>query len=147
MEAAAKEINLKPLKDRKYLSRSELAEGFGAKPEDLDAVEHFAQQHNLLVAQRDAASRTLVLKGRLGDLLNAFPADVYMYQHAGGAYRGRRGEILIPSALQGVITGIFGFDTRPKHRTPTRRLRSLRSRCSTEAVQQFHAASRSSMSF
>ncbi len=43
-----------------------------------------------------------------------------MYHHAMGPYRGRRGEISVPADLSGIITGIFGFDTRPKHRSPFR---------------------------
>jgi kumamolisin len=45
-----------------------------------------------------------------------FPADVQMYHHSMGTYRGRQGEIQIPKALDGIVTGVFGFDTRPKHR-------------------------------
>ena len=78
------------------------------------------QSHNLMVVHRSAAERSIVIKGRLGDLLAAFPADVAIYHHASGNYRGRQGEILIPQELEPVITGIFGFDTRPKHRSPHR---------------------------
>ena len=75
-----------------------------------------AHEHNLIVAHRSAAERSIVLKGTLGDLLSLFPANVQMYHHATGTYRGRQGEIQIPTALQGIVTGIFGFDSRPKHR-------------------------------
>jgi kumamolisin len=57
-----------------------------------------------------------VLKGTLSDLMGMFPADVQMYHHSTGTYRGRQGEIQIPKALDGIVTGVFGFDTRPKHR-------------------------------
>jgi kumamolisin len=109
-----------PLKDRNYVTREELAKSHGAKPEDLDLVEQIAQHHDLAVVHRSAAERSIVLKGKLGDLLNAFPADLQMYHHATGAYRGRRGEIQIPRSLKGIITGIFGFDTRPKQRLARR---------------------------
>jgi kumamolisin len=78
------------------------------------------------VAERDEATRRVVLKGTLRDALSAFHADVQMYQHASGPYRGRRGEILIPAELKDIVTGIFGFDTHPKHRAP-RRLTGTRS--------------------
>ena len=109
-----------PLADRTYLSHDEVETQHGASQEDLDKIEHFAQQHNLMVVHRSAAERHVVLKGKLGDLLAAFHADVQIYHHATGTYRGRRGDITIPSELNGVITGIFGFDTRPKHRAPNR---------------------------
>jgi kumamolisin len=111
----------KPVGDRAYLSKAELAERHGAIPEDFDAIERFAQQHNLFVSHRSTAERSLVLTGKLGDLLNAFPADVHMFHHSSGEYRGRRGEISIPKQFDKVIQGIFGFDTRPKHRAPHRR--------------------------
>jgi kumamolisin len=120
LEKAVHDLYAQPVDKRQYMSRSELAEKYGARAEDFDAIEHFAQQHNLMVSHRNAAERSLVLTGKLGDLLNAFPADLHMFHHSSGTYRGRRGEILIPSQFKDVITGIFGFDTRPKHRSPAR---------------------------
>jgi kumamolisin len=105
-----------PLADRTYLSRAELALSHGAKAEDLDLVERLAHQHNLIIAHRSAAERSIVLKGTLGDLLSLFPADVQVYHHSTGTYRGRQGDIQIPKALDGIVTGVFGFDSRPKHR-------------------------------
>ena len=110
------EIYALPLRKRKYMSREELAEQYGAVGEELDAVERFAHARNLTVGVRNAARRTLVLKGRLGDLLDAFPADVQMFRHSGMACRGRQGHIRIPKELNKIITGIFGYDTRPRHR-------------------------------
>ncbi len=116
LEQRVKQQSREPLAQRTYLSRAELASGHGAKAEDLDLVEQFAHEHNLIVAHRSAAERSIVLKGTLGDLLGLFPANVQIYHHASGTYRGRQGEIQIPTALQGIVTGIFGFDSRPKHR-------------------------------
>ena len=109
-----------PLADRKYLTHQELEKQHGAKQEDLDKIEHFAQEHDLTVVRRSAAERSIVLKGKLSDLLAAFHADVQMYHHSTGTYRGRRGEITLPEELGKIVTGIFGFDTRPKHRAPQR---------------------------
>lgn len=39
-----------------------------------------------------------------------------MYHHRTGSYRGQHGDIHIPQHLDKIITGIFGFDTRPKWR-------------------------------
>ena len=117
LEQFVHEQSTLPLNERKYMTRDELAARHGASAEDLDLVERVADQHNLTVVHRDAAERSIVLRGRLGDLLNAFPADVQMYDHPGGAYRGRRGDICVPKSLDGVVTGIFGFDTRPKRRS------------------------------
>jgi kumamolisin len=117
LEKHVQKLYQQPLKSRQYLSRADLATQYGADEKDLDAIETFALEHNLMVTFRCAAERSVVLRGRLGDLLNAFPCSVMNYHHATGTYRGRRGDILIPQQFQGVITGIFGFDTRPKHRS------------------------------
>jgi len=117
----AYELASMPIAKRKYLTHEELEKQHGAAPEDLDKIEHFAQQHDLTVVHRSALERSIVLKGRLGDLLSAFPADVQMYHNVRGTYRGRRGEITVPEELGGIVTGIFGFDTRPKHRALRRR--------------------------
>jgi kumamolisin len=116
LEQRVKQQSSQPLAQRTYLTRAQLASGHGAKTEDLDLVEKFAHEHNLIVAHRSAAERSIVLKGTLGDLLALFPANVQMYHHSTGTYRGREGEIQIPTALDGIVTGVFGFDSRPKHR-------------------------------
>jgi kumamolisin len=110
------EIYRSPLRERAYLSRQSVAERFGAAPEDLAAIEQLAQRHDLRVIGRSGPQRTVMLTGQLGDLLKAFPADLQQYHHPLGAYRGRQGPILVPAGLENVITGIFGFDTRPKRR-------------------------------
>jgi kumamolisin len=116
LEKRVKQQGSEPLDKRTYLSRAEVASGHGANAEDLDLVEQFAHEHNLIVAHRSAAERSIVLKGTLGDLLSLFPANVQIYHHSTGTYRGRQGEIQIPKALEGIVTGVFGFDSRPKHR-------------------------------
>jgi kumamolisin len=120
LEQKVRALNDQPLKDREYLSREALAAQHGARAEDLDGIERFAQQHNLMVSRRNAAERTLVLTGTLGDILSAFHADLHLFHHSSGTYRGRRGEIFIPAQFEHVITGIFGFDTRPMHKSPRR---------------------------
>ena len=109
-----------PLSKRRYLTHEDLAKKYGSRKDDLDQLEHFAQTHNLIVVRRSAGERSLILRGRLKDLLGAFPANVRLYDHPGGPYRGRVGEIQVPEELSEIITGIFGYDTRPRHRTPHR---------------------------
>lgn len=118
--ARAHELGRTRFANRQYLNHDQLEMLYGAKKEDLDAVETYAISHNLVVTQRSAIARTVKLRGTLGDALAAFPTSLAIYHHSTGTYRGRQGEISVPSQLSGVITGVFGFDTRPKHRAPTR---------------------------
>jgi kumamolisin len=120
LEAKVLELYQQPLGNRTYLTRQQLSDQFGANSADFDAIENHAQTHRLVVSHRDARRRTIVLTGRMSDLLNAFRANVHTYHHSTGTYRGRRGEILIPKDLDGIITAILGFDTRPKHKAPMR---------------------------
>ena len=106
----------KPLADRTYLTRPELAAKFGANPHDLDAIEHYVQRYNLTTTRRSGLECSLCVEGRLGDMLAAFPVNLGMYDHATGRYRGRRGEVYIPKTLAGIITSILGFDTRRRQR-------------------------------
>jgi kumamolisin len=107
-----------PLSQRTYLTHDEFAKQYGSRDADMDAVEQHAQQHDLMVVRRSATQHTIILRGTLGNLLAAFPAEIRMYHHSSGQYRGRHGEIQVPQDLAGIVTGVFGYDTRPKHRAP-----------------------------
>ena len=113
LAASVEKIYARPLAKRTYLTRDELARRHGARREDLNAIEHFAQRHNLAVSHRSAAQRSLTLTGELGDILAAFPAKLRMFDHSTGTYRGRSGSISIPREFRGIISGVFGLDTRP----------------------------------
>jgi kumamolisin len=121
LEKKVEELYSQPVGDRRYAPREELAQQHGARADDFDAIERYAQQHNLFVSRRNTDERTVVLTGRLGDVLNAFHADVHTFHHSTGTYRGRQGEIYVPKQFEKVITAIFGFDTRPKYKAPHRR--------------------------
>jgi kumamolisin len=117
LEKQVRKQSEQPLKKREYLSRDAFAAKYGARSADLDLVEQIAQRHDLKVVHRNASERSIVLAGSLRDLLAAFPADLKLYHHSTGPYRGRQGEILIPKELDGIVTGVFGYDTRQKHRS------------------------------
>jgi kumamolisin len=107
-----------PSRRRVYLSRAELKKKYGARDRDLDLVEIFANKHNLRVHDRSSSRRSLVLSGTIKALMNAFHIDLGLYRHLSVTYRGRKGSIFIPRELSGVVTGVFGLDTRPLQRSP-----------------------------
>ena len=76
LEMRVKEQAALPLEKRTYLTHEELAAAHGAKAEDLDLIERLAHEHDLMVVHRNRAERSIGLKGKLGDLLSMFPADV-----------------------------------------------------------------------
>lgn len=106
-------LSMEPITSRKYLSREELSELRGANPEDIARVEAFANRHHLSVANSNPGARTITLRGKLGDLQNAFGVQLRRYEADGQQFRARRGAIYLPSDLASAVTGVFGLDTRP----------------------------------
>lgn len=108
----------RPPAERRTLSREQLASGYGARAEDIAAVRSFAQQHKLGVSDVDQARRSVSLRGTVTAMAEAFGvSELGEFRHPTlGAYRARRGPLTVPSALGGVITGVFGIDERPQAR-------------------------------
>ncbi|GAC1305644.1 MAG: S53 family peptidase [Vulcanimicrobiaceae bacterium] len=107
---------------RSFVARSAFADAYGADPADLAAVEAFARESGLRVAEADAARRSVVLEGTLEDLERAFGATLARYARGDGAiFRGRVGTISVPAHLGGIVVGVFGLDDRPQARAQFRR--------------------------
>jgi kumamolisin len=107
---------------RKYLKGSDFDAVYGADPADLDKVAAWAKQHKLSVADRSVSKRRIQVTGTIGDVSAAFGVELKEYQHPRlGHYRGREGQIYVPEDLAGIITGVFGLDTRPLGHSRRRR--------------------------
>jgi kumamolisin len=113
-----------PLK-RHYLTREAFATEHGADPSDIHEVATFASQNRLRVIGQNVSARTLHLSGTVANFSRAFHVALYIYRHAGKFYRGRVGPVSVPAALEGVIQGVFGLDTRPVAKPHFRRKRVL----------------------
>lgn len=96
------------------MNRFAFAAAHGADFEDVRAVEAFAHRFNLTVTAADPARRTVVLTGSIAALAEAFGATLRLYQSERGTYRGRVGEIYLPSELEGIVVAVFGLDNRPQ---------------------------------
>jgi kumamolisin len=108
--------------ERSYVSHDELASRFGADAQDLAAVERFAAQAGLTVEQRDAAQRTVVLRGPAEAMSRAFKVRLADYEHPElGRFRGREGAVELPRELDGIVTAVLGLDDRPQARPRLRR--------------------------
>lgn len=101
----------------KALERNEYGGKFGADAADIEKIKAFAHRNNLTVANISIPRRSVFLKGTIHHFSAAFKVNLSDYTDAKGkAYRGRTGHIQIPSALQDVITGVFGLDNREQAR-------------------------------
>jgi hypothetical protein len=122
-----------PLSRRRRLTVAEFAQIHGAHPDELAAVAAFATAHGMSVLDRDAASATLVARGTVAQMNQAFgialhrcesplhaPRDRRMrHGHDGRRrapgtqhHRGFDGPVYLPPELDGVVIAVFGLDNR-----------------------------------
>jgi kumamolisin len=107
------------------LSRGAFAERYGATAEDVARVEAFADDFDLTVISVDLGRRVIVLTGTVSAINEAFGTTLQLFQSSAGVFRGRTGELRLPTSLEGVIVGAFGLDERPQARPKCRRHRSI----------------------
>jgi kumamolisin len=104
------------------LTADQLAEGYGADPADVDLVRRELGSRGLEVTAVHAATRRVKVAGTLGDLSGAFGTTLRQVSSPDPRGRGRvthryrEGALFLPTALDGVIEGVFGLDTRPAGR-------------------------------
>lgn len=107
------ELNSKLPSERHYLSEVEFNSIFGADPADLDKIAAWAEANKLQVLDRSVAKRRVLVEGTIGDISKAFGVQLNEYEHPqSGRFRGRVGQIHVPSDLLGIVQGVFGLDTR-----------------------------------
>ena len=109
-------VEAQSLAARVYVSREDYAERYGASPEDIDRVVAFAKSFGLSVVGTDAARRSVFLSGTAAGFSKAFGTTIGHYSYGGGTYRGRVGELSVPSTIADIIEGVFGIDDRPAAR-------------------------------
>ncbi len=106
-----------PITLDRCLTHEELEQEFGADPGDIALVENFASRHHFAVTSLNAAAGTVTITGQFSVLADLFGASVEMRRGDNNKqYRSRHGGLMVPSELAGVVTGVFGFDTRPAAR-------------------------------
>ncbi|MCY0903456.1 S53 family peptidase [Arthrobacter sp. H14-L1] len=100
----------------------ELADAFGAAPEDLDLVTSTLSSLGVTVLDSDAASRRVRVRASAGVMNRIFGTQLKQSDAAegpgkGGTQRRRTGSLSVPANLDGVITAVLGLDDRPQSRT------------------------------
>jgi kumamolisin len=117
-------IGATPVAKRKYLSREEFAESYGASAGDLEKIRAFAERYGLRVVSENAATRTVKLSGTVETFNSAFEVALRRYEHSSGSYRGRTGSMTVPKDLGKIVQGVFGLDDRQQAK-PHFRLRKV----------------------
>jgi kumamolisin len=102
------------------LSGAELAERYGADPDDVDLVRRELTARGLEITAVHPATRRVMAAGTVGDLSRAFGTTLRQVSSpdpAGGGdvtHRYRQGPLYVPAGLDGVVTAVLGLDTRPQ---------------------------------
>ena len=128
------------------LSYSDFARTYGAEPNDIELIRHFARENNLEVLTRgdEIHRRTVTLAGTAADMEKAFNVELVGFEHPDGTYRSHTGPIQVPKACASVIQGIFGLDNRPvahPHFRTRSTNRAFGSRASTTTYTPLQVAS------
>jgi hypothetical protein len=96
------------------MPRESFAGLYGADPAELRQVEDFARRQGLTVAEASVDRRTVAVSGTVAQMAQAFGVELSDYESPDGNYRGREGFVHLPTALNGIIEGVFGLDNRRK---------------------------------
>jgi kumamolisin len=114
-------IPASPPPESRPISRDQFAGLYGADPADVSQIEQFAADHDLTVVQIDLPRRSIKLSGTVAQMNEAFGTQLRLFQSPQGTYRGRTGELSVPSPLRDIVVGVFGLDARPQARARFRR--------------------------
>ena len=105
------------LKASGYITHEEYEKEYGASQADVNKVEAFARQYNLITVETNLARRSVILSGSIANMEKAFGVTLSASTDAdGNNIRVREGDIYIPAELKDIIEGIFGLDNRPAAR-------------------------------
>ncbi|MFI5342203.1 MAG: protease pro-enzyme activation domain-containing protein [Candidatus Methylomirabilales bacterium] len=96
------------------LTREQFEAAHAAAPADMDKVEAFAKANGLVVVEKSASRRSVVLSGTVAQFSAAFGIRLENYEHPSGTYRGRTGAVQVPDELKDIVEGVFGLDDRPQ---------------------------------
>ena len=94
---------------------SELEAHYGADAQDIQQVENVLSSgtFGLKVTGASAGARTVELEGTVAQMNKAFAVDLGQYETPKqGKYRGREGELQIPTELNGIVEAVLGLDER-----------------------------------
>lgn len=114
-------------KPGRTLSLQELETQYGGDPADMEKVKTVLTAYGVKVLKEDALTCTICAVGRVRVLEGLFQIKLFHYADAGGNYRGRKGELRIPTELNGIVVAVLGLDNRKmiKRRPLHRRRASL----------------------
>jgi kumamolisin len=95
------------------LSREQFRHHYAASQHDADQVAANLQAYGLKIDETSLINRTLRVSGTAAQMEAAFQAQLGIYHDAQqGNFRGRASILKVPTALGGIVQGVFGLDER-----------------------------------
>src|SRR5581483_11876724 len=73
------DLDKKLPKDRKYMTRDQLASSYGSDPKALKSIEDFAKAHKLVITRNEPAAARLGIAGTVDDVSDAFGVTLFDY--------------------------------------------------------------------
>lgn len=97
---------------RIFTKRAEFAKNHGACSHDIAEIEAWATTNGLVIAEVNAATRSLHVVGSADLLEKIFAVSLRHYQHqtSGDTFRAHEELLTVPSELQDKIEGVYGLD-------------------------------------
>jgi kumamolisin len=108
------------------VSSDELADRFGADPDDVALVRSTFEAAGVTVTEAHAVSRRLTAEGPAAAVSALFGTELSIVRSAdptGGdpvEHRARSGDLRVPAALAGIVVAVLGLDNRPQVRPRVR---------------------------
>jgi kumamolisin len=111
---SAAEAVSRSIETSEFIPRGVYASQYGADPAHVRLVEAFAHDQGLTIVKVSLARRSVILRGTVQNMSQAFGVYLSNYQtRDGSVFRGRAGVIHIPEVLENIVEGVFGLDDRP----------------------------------
>ncbi|WP_375480960.1 protease pro-enzyme activation domain-containing protein [uncultured Jatrophihabitans sp.] len=98
------------------LSRAELADRYGADPDDVRTVTAAVTAAGAEVLSADPATRLVRVRGSAGTLTALFGTSLQQTVSDVPGQRRREGELSLPADLAGPVAAVLGLDDRPQAR-------------------------------
>ncbi len=110
------------LRALRHAGRTQYGALHGADSKAIQEIEQFARHYGLTVAESHPRRRLVVLTGNAEAMQKAFGTQLHHYEAPGGIhYRGRTGDISLPTELEPHVLAVLGLDNRPAAKPHYRR--------------------------
>lgn len=104
------------------LSAEQLAQRFGADPDDVQAVLAVLAAASIDVVDVDAATRRIRIAGPTTAMNSVFGIRLQRCDDGGVSYRHFDEDLTVPPELAGIVIAVLGLDDRPQARAHSRRV-------------------------